>query len=303
VCAAFARAGFSVRAVARRPTQVDLPGVHRALDVVTDDLLRPGAVAAACADSDVVIVAVADRSATGSWRMDGQDTARDITVRIPAAVIDSARRAAKPQTIILAGSVTQPRDGGAPASTYDELKQEAEDLILGAADSEIAAVSLRLPTVYGPSASPTGVDRGVVSAMTRRALRGEPLTLWNDGTPLRDPLFVADAADAFVLAVEAVERLSGDWWDVCAGDVLPVRELFAAVSAIVADVTGKPEVSVVRVDPPEFAAATDQRDGLGDPQPFRSRTGWRSRTPWPDGLERTVRHIWSEQATKHEGET
>jgi nucleoside-diphosphate-sugar epimerase len=292
VTAAFAGAGCTVRAAARRPVRLVAGPREGSVVPVAGDLTAPGAVADACGDSDVVVLTVADTSATGTWRIADEEAARAVTVGIPAAVRAHARRRRHRPRLLFAGSVSQPRHGDRPVSVYDALKQEAEDHILRAVhDGGARALSLRLPTVYGPPASTTGEDRGVVSAMARRAVRGDALTLWNDGSPRRDLLFAADAAAAFVAAAEHADALTGGAWDIGSGEAVPVGDLFAAVAAAVAGATGAPPVPVVRVAPPAEAAGTDHADTIVDPGPVAARTGWRARTPWAEGLARTVTHV------------
>jgi dTDP-4-keto-6-deoxyhexose 4-ketoreductase len=292
VTAAFSGAGCTVRAAARRPVQLIGGNLEGPVLPVAGDLTAPGAVAEACGDSEVVVITVADTSTTGTWRISDEQAARAVTVGIPAAVRAHVRRRGHRPRVLFAGSVSQPRHGDRAVSVYDALKQEAEDELLQAAhDGDARALSLRLPTVYGPPASTTGQDRGVVSAMARRAAGGDALTLWNDGSPRRDVLFAADAAAAFVAAAEHAEDLTGRAWDIGSGEALPVGDLFAAVAAAVAGATGAPPVPVVRVPPPAAAAGTDHTDTTVDPGPVAARTGWRARTPWAEGLARTVTHV------------
>jgi nucleoside-diphosphate-sugar epimerase len=68
------------------------------------------------------------------------------------------------------------------------------------------ACVLRLTNVYGPRLSLEAPDQGVFSAFLRRLVRGERLQVFGDGTQLRDPVYVEDVVEAFLLA-GAVERL------------------------------------------------------------------------------------------------
>src|SRR5258708_33768353 len=77
---------------------------------------------------------------------------------------------------------------------------------------------LRLTNVYGPGPRIRGAGRGVLNAMVRRAVTGEPLTVYGSGNYLRDYLYVRDAALAFVAAAEAIEALNGGHWVIGSGE-------------------------------------------------------------------------------------
>jgi UDP-glucose 4-epimerase len=63
-------------------------------------------------------------------------------------------------------------------------------------------VALRYANVYGPRQDPHG-EAGVVAIFCGRALRGEPLTVFGDGMQTRDYVYVADVAQANLLAATA----------------------------------------------------------------------------------------------------
>ncbi|WP_277209546.1 NAD-dependent epimerase/dehydratase family protein [Isoptericola croceus] len=282
VAAGCAAAGWQVRTVSRRPGAAD-PSTH----VVAADLTEPGAVRSAVADADVVFPLVL-HTGGGTWRAaDGAAAAR-----VNVGVLTEVAEAAPSATIVFAGSTSQvgPRapelvrgdEPDAPATPYDRQKTQAERIVLDA-----GGVSLRLPTVYGPA--PGAVDRGVVTAMARRALAGDPLTVWGDGAMRRDLLFVDDVAAALLEAVPCARSLAGRSWVLGTGAGVSVRELFELVAAKVGALTGRPPVRVGSVPPPEHASAMDLRGLVADPGAFAAVTGWRPRTSLAEGVDRTVR--------------
>lgn len=66
-------------------------------------------------------------------------------------------------------------------------------------------VSLRFANVYGPRQQATrlGEEGNVISIFLGRLLTGDPVVIYGDGTASRDYVFVADAVDAFVRALDA----------------------------------------------------------------------------------------------------
>ncbi len=188
------------------------------------------------------------------------------------AVVRSVVEAAAGRMVVFAGSTSQVGSGArqrvdgtetdVPTTEYDRQKCEAERVVL-----ESGGISLRLPTVYGPT--PLAVDRGVVTTMIRRALAGERLTVWGDGLMERDLVFVDDVANAFVEAVIHADRTAGRHWLLGTGRGVTVRELFETVSTSVSAHTGKPPVPVVSVPPPREATVMDVP--ASSPIPPRSR--------------------------------
>ncbi|OSC71053.1 NAD-dependent epimerase/dehydratase [Streptomyces sp. 4F] len=285
-----------LRAVARRPT---VPaGLGRSVaDVETCavDLSRPGALAEAVAGSDAVVHLVAHLDGAGAWRAaDGDSAAERLNTGLVQELADALRptpAAGRPPAVVLFASTatTAPDPAStAPATPYERQKAAAERILADAtAAGELCGVSLRLPTVFGPATAPA-VDRGVVSAMARRALDGEPITMWHDGTVRRDLLYVRDAATAFTAALDHARTLAGRHWSVGSGHATPLGDVFRALAATVASRTGGPPVPVRRVEPPAFASAADFRDVRTDPAPFGSATGWAPRVPLREALDRTV---------------
>ncbi len=272
-----AAAGLDVLVVARDPGGSPHPSVRA-------DLTEPGRVATAVAGADVVLSLVL-HTGSGSWRVepDQAEAAAAVNVGIARAAAETGL------PVVLAGSTSQagPSAGerlvggevDAPESEYDRQKLAAERIVLAA-----GGVCLRLPTVYGPGPR----DRGVVSAMARRALAGEALTVWGAGTMLRDLVHVDDVAEAFVAAVRHFPALAGRSWVIGSGVGVPVRELFELVSSAAAARTGKLAVPVLSVPPPAHATDGDLRGQVGDPVRFSGVTGWRARVGLADGVASVV---------------
>ncbi len=60
---------------------------------------------------------------------------------------------------------------------------------------------LRLANPYGEGQRPEG-QQGAVGVFASRALRGEPVEIWGDGSVVRDYIHAADVADAFARALD-----------------------------------------------------------------------------------------------------
>lgn len=298
VTRALARHPIRLRAVARRPS-APAPGPAETT-VVTADLTDRGALAEAVAGSDAVVhLLLAD----GGWRAAGTDPAAErVNVGVMRDLVDVLRPRpgdAAPPLVVYGGAASQvgpplrePLDGSEPdhpATPYDGQKLTAEQILKQAtAERRVRGISLRLPTVFGESAVPGADDRGVVSAMARRALAGQPLTMWHDGTVRRDLVHVDDVAAAFTAALAHPGPLVGRHWLIGAGRGDELGDVFRLVAASVSDRTGRPPVAVVHVQAPSHAPETDFRSVTIDSSPFRAATGWCPRISLLEGVRRTV---------------
>lgn len=291
-----------VRAVSRGAASV--PEDARAeIEVHTADLTEPGRLAQAIAGADVVIHTIAYIAGSTTWRINEGDSAAERVnvglVRDLVAVLRDGDRNLPPLPVVFAGAVSQvgPTDKEVldgsepdwPQGEYDRQKLAAERVLLDAhVERTLRAVSIRLPTVFGYGPRSTARDKGVVSTMVRRALAGEPITMWHDGTVRRDLLYVEDVARALVAAVDHVDALAGRPWLLGSGRGLPLGEVFTTVASLVAARTGKPPVRVVSVPPPAHAEPGDFHNITIDATPFRSVSGWRPKVPLTDALRHTV---------------
>ncbi|WP_315987051.1 NAD-dependent epimerase/dehydratase [Actinomadura sp. HBU206391] len=294
-----ARREVRLRAVARRPAARPI-GALADTEVVTADLMDRDALAAAVHGSDAVVHLLL---CEGGWRAADQPGGERVNVGVMRDLVEVLRpvrgAAGAPPIVVYGGAASQvgvpprePLDGtetDRPATVYDRQKTAAERVLKDATEAGwVRGVSLRLPTVFGEGATPGTADRGVVAAMVRRALAGEPITMWHDGTVRRDLVHIADVAAAFAVALDHPDGLVGNHWLLGAGRGDALGDVFRMVARSVADRTGTAPVPVTSVEPPSDAPETDFRSVTIDSAPFRSVTGWRPLVPLREGLDRTV---------------
>ncbi|TDD54186.1 SDR family epimerase/dehydratase [Nonomuraea terrae] len=294
-----------LRTVARRPPLLPSAPVadveSRSADLTVKDRL-----AEAVRDADAVVHLVAALSGGKSWRgADDDPESERVNVGLVRDLVDvladgTAGSTAGPPAVLFAGTTAQAGateririDGtepDLPETAYDRQKLRAEEVVKKAtAEGAVRGISLRLPTVFGHGADSTAADRGVVSAMARRALEGRPLTMWNDGSVLRDLLYVDDVVRAFAAALDNVEPLAGRHWLLGTGAARRLGDVFALIAEVVSEHTGLPPVPVTVVEPPAGAArSTDFHSVEVDSSAFRRVTGWRPEVPLREALTRTV---------------
>lgn len=172
----------------------------------------------------------------------------------------------------------------APLSPYGADKLAGESHARIAAELfGLRATALRLFNVYGPRQDAASPYSGVIALFAARAASGTPLEIFGDGRQLRDFVYVADVANAFIAAMEdrlANERPQFEAFNVCRGVGVSILELAETISLIVGR---SPEL---RFRP---ARKGDIRESVGDPGRIRARLGVVADTPLEEGLAATIR--------------
>jgi dTDP-glucose 4,6-dehydratase len=93
-----------------------------------------------------------------------------------------------------------------PRSVYDEAKRYAEALVMAYHRSKKVNSHLaRIFNTYGPRLHPE--DGRVISNFMMQALRGEPLTIYGDGSQTRSFCYVDDLIDGILLLSHSEEHL------------------------------------------------------------------------------------------------
>lgn len=158
-------------------------------------------------------------------------------------------------------------------SPYGRYKAEAERLV--STTPGLRTVTFRLANIYGPRQR-TDLEGGVIAIFAGCWKRGDPLTIYGDGTAERDYLYVSDAVTAILAGLD---RDPTGWYNIGTGVATSVNELVAAMTALLG-----PPKAVIR------AAAREgeiQRSCV-DASKAAAEGLWRSAVPLADGLRRTV---------------
>lgn len=148
-----------------------------------------------------------------------------------------------------------------------------------------------LPTnLYGPRDNFDPETSHVIPALIRRCLEArragrEQITCWGTGTPTREFLYVADAAEAIVLAAERLN--TSEPMNLGVGEEISMREL----AELIRKATGF--VGEIQWDP---TRPDGQPRRCLDVSSARRELGFQARTPLAVGLERTVQWYQSREA-------
>lgn len=137
---------------------------------------------------------------------------------------------------------------------------------------------LRYPNVYGPRQRPDG-EAGVCAILTGKMLHGETPTLFGNGDPLRDYVYVGDIARGNVLALDKGESVILNFGS---GKGTSVRELYDVIAQLT-NFKGEPNMAPLRPGEIEASYLTGDR--------AEKTIGWKPEVDLHTGLRETVDYI------------
>jgi dTDP-glucose 4,6-dehydratase len=165
-----------------------------------------------------------------------------------------------------------------PRSMYDEAKRFAEAVTMTFhRDYGVDTRIVRIFNTYGPRMRPR--DGRVVSNFIVQAIRGEPITLYGDGSQTRSFCYVEDE-------VEGIFRLyqRGDHLPTNVGN--PGEYTIRQLAEIVVELTGT-KAPIVHEPLPQ----DDPKQRKPDITKAREQLGWEPRVPVREGVARTIEYF------------
>ncbi|MCU0827796.1 MAG: NAD-dependent epimerase/dehydratase family protein [Tabrizicola sp.] len=274
-------AGHDVRVLSRRAEALRLP--VPGVDYHLSDCRDGAAVSAALEGRDCVVHAY---SATMPGNADA-DPAADVSANLLPLIdlLDRIDRAGVGRMVFLssggmvygtpASVPINEREPLRPSGSYGIVKVAMESYIaLRAHDRGLRTVILRPSNVYGQRQGRDGAQ-GLVNTLLRRALTGERVEIWGDGSVIKDYLNVADLARLCLMAVESHQT---GIFNAGSGIGRSVRE----VIDLVQDVTGR-QIDVTY----GTARSVDSPANILDVTAARQTFGWTPSIGLRDGLMET----------------
>ncbi|MCS7024962.1 MAG: GDP-mannose 4,6-dehydratase [Bryobacteraceae bacterium] len=143
------------------------------------------------------------------------------------------------------------------------------------------AIVLRLTNVYGPRMTLRIPCQGFLSTFFRRVLTGQPLEVFGDGQQLRDPVYVDDAIEAFLLSGKCAAP-EGRTYNVGGARALSLLQ----IAEICAQLGGSLPVSL-RPFPPD-RASIDIGSYYTDSRLIERDLGWKPKTEFQQGAATTL---------------
>jgi UDP-glucose 4-epimerase len=140
---------------------------------------------------------------------------------------------------------------------------------------------VRLTNVFGPRQRLRDDFQGFLPIFIRRALLGQPISLFGDGAQERDCLYVDDVVDCLLLAATAADA-PGQIFNVGNDERLALGAIADAVVASAG--SGRVEHGPWPAD----RDAIDIGSYFGDSSKAKRMLGWEPRTTFADGIARTL---------------
>lgn len=135
---------------------------------------------------------------------------------------------------------------------------------------------LRVANPFGPYQIALK-NQGVIASFLRLALNGKPIEMWGDGSVIRDYVYINDVVEALMLA--ATHEGSGRIFNIGSGEGRSLKDIVMAINALHSEkiseiyFPGRPVDVPVSVLDTKFAAKD---------------LGWKSNTPFEEGLRATI---------------
>jgi UDP-glucose 4-epimerase len=258
------------------------------VELTVADVTDAASVRSALRDADGCfhLAAVASVERTRREWLAGHRTNAAGTVTVLEAARDAPGR---PVPVVYAssaavyGDATEPTvvedSPPAPTSPYGVDKLVSE-LHAGVAARlfGVPTLGLRFFNVYGPGQRADSPYSGVISRFCDRLSRGEPITVYGDGSQTRDFVYVDDVVGALAVGMERLPP-GGRVVNVCAGLGTSVLDLAGTIATL----AGVP----LRVGH-EPARAGDIRRSVGCPRLLADLLGVAASTSLQDGLAQTL---------------
>ncbi|RCK81757.1 MAG: dTDP-glucose 4,6-dehydratase [Candidatus Ozemobacter sibiricus] len=170
-----------------------------------------------------------------------------------------------------------------PRGCYDEAKRFAEALMVAYRNAHAVDIRIiRIFNTYGPRMRLN--DGRVVPAFISQALRGEPLTLFGDGSQTRSFCYVSDLVEGIVAAMER-----GDQNPINLGN--PAEITIRQFAETIRRLAGSTVPLVERPLPQD-----DPRRRRPDITRARTLLGWEPTTSLEEGLRKTLE--WAKEAIR-----
>jgi len=275
-------------------------------------------------DEDEVVRAVADAKAVFHFAaqvavttsLDDPREDFDVNVRGTINVLDAVRMRRDPVPVIFSSTNKVYGDlGDLPFNATDDC-YEPEGLMArrgidesrpldfhtpygcskGAADQYvldycrsfgIPSVVFRMSCIYGQRQMGTE-DQGWVAHFLIRTLQGKPITIYGDGRQVRDVLDVGDTVNAYVAALENIDRVHGRAFNLGGGppNAISLLQLLEEIRVV----TGRDvEISF------EDWRQGDQRWYVSDTRAAQSALGLPKPRGWREGIARLAQWLASDR--------
>ena len=149
----------------------------------------------------------------------------------------------------------------------------------------VETITLRFGNVYGPFSDHKD---SVVAKFIKRAIKGEPLEIYGNGTQTRDFIYVKDLIGAIRLAAQQ-PNIGGETFQIATNSETSIRELTEKLTAALAE-RGISGVKIAFMQP----RVGDVKRNYSDTSKARELLGWQCHNTLDTGLHKIIKWFLSE---------
>ena len=167
--------------------------------------------------------------------------------------------------------------------SYSDAKAIDEYFALAYARKGLPVTVVRYFNAYGPRLDPLGYG-SVVARFFTQALKGEPLTVYDDGEQTRCFTYVADTVQGTILAA-TVKEAAGQVFNIGSDRETSINELARRIKELIGSSSEIVHVPYTSAYGPHFE---ETRRRVPDVSRAREVLGFEAETPLEEGLRRTL---------------
>ncbi|NNF99708.1 MAG: NAD-dependent epimerase/dehydratase family protein [Desulfobacteraceae bacterium] len=132
-------------------------------------------------------------------------------------------------------------------------------------------------------------DQGWVAWFTIAAFLGKPITIYGDGKQVRDVLFISDLVNAYDLALQNIDSISGDIFNIGGGPANTIS-LLNLIDFLSTELQITFDISY------DDWRTGDQPVYISDIRKAGHRLGWTPKTSWNEGVRKLAHWVESNKA-------
>jgi UDP-glucose 4-epimerase len=172
-----------------------------------------------------------------------------------------------------------------PLSIYGAHKLAAENyLSVFRHEHSLNSVILRITNPYGPFQRPEQRSYGVINQFIHEAIRGQTITVFGDGSQLRDYIHISDVVEAMLRVATSQTALNATY-NLGSGTGTSLAELARLVVEVAE--TGK----VAHVGWPESEARVETGDFCADIGRLQAAIQWTPTVALQDGIREVINRL------------
>ncbi len=282
LCQALLRQGHSVRAFGRRQS---FPDALCGCEWIPGDFLDPSSIATAISGCEVVFHLVT--ATTPASANVGKIADLNANVVSTLHLLDACRESGVRRVVFVSSGGTiygipsqVPTPETVPTNpiTAYGISKLAIEKYLGLYEHlyGLEYRVLRVANPFGPYQVALK-GQGVIAAFLFRALAGRPIEMWGDGSIIRDYVYIEDVVESMLLA--ATHKGGGRIFNIGSGEGRSLNDIVTAIDELLGMNIATERRPVRSVDVP--VSILDTAFAAKD-------MGWRSSTPFEEGLRATI---------------